>query len=131
MDGGGEAYALARPSGRPMVLNLWGSWCPPCGEELPAFQRLHTDAHGKLTVLGVVTEDSAKGSVVAARELGVTFANVYDREGKVRRAIGRNALPVTLFVDAGARVRHVYNGVPLDDAALRALVQKHLGVVVS
>jgi thiol-disulfide isomerase/thioredoxin len=130
MDGSGSEFVLDQPTGVPMVVNLWGSWCPPCGKELPAFQRLHTDAAGKVRVLGVVTEDSPEKSIAAAKELQLTFANVYDRQGRVRQALGRNALPVTLFVDARGVITHTYNGEPVDDALLRALVEKHLRVVL-
>jgi thiol-disulfide isomerase/thioredoxin len=131
MDGSGTDYVLDRPTGVPMVVNLWGSWCPPCGKELPAFQRLHADAAGKVRVLGVVTEDSPEKSVAAAKELKLTFANVYDRQGRLRQALGRNALPVTLFVDARGSITYIYNGEPVDDALLRVLVEKHLRVVLA
>lgn len=134
MDGSGGEVRLDRPTGRPTVVNLWGSWCPPCGEELPAFQRLHADAGGpggRLVVLGVVTEDVAAGSVQAGRAVGVTFANVFDRQGAVRKALGVNRMPVTAFVGADGRVRHVHSTSTLTDDQLRQLVAEHLGVRVA
>ncbi len=63
MDGSGHSFSFRTSLVKPLVVNLWGSWCPPCGQELPAFQRLYEAAgRGKdasLRVLGVVTEDSA------------------------------------------------------------------------
>lgn len=130
MDGSGQEHPLDRPTGAPTVVNLWASWCPPCGKELPAFQRLHEAAAGRVAVLGVVSEDSPTVSVRAGRDIGLTFPQLYDRGGRVRSALGRNALPVTVFLDASGAVRHVYNGTPLDDAALRALVAQHLGLAL-
>lgn len=131
MDGSGAMVELARATGKPMVVNLWASWCAPCGREMPAFQRLQDAAGDRLTVLGVSTEDSAGRAVSAAQEIDVRFANVYDREGAVRRGLRVNGLPATVFVDSDGRIVHVYNSTPLEDAGLRELVQRHLGVTVT
>ena len=48
----------------------------------------------------------------------------------MRRQLARNALPITLFVDATGRVRHIDNTGALDDDSLSALVERHLGVPV-
>ncbi|SHN03602.1 TlpA family protein disulfide reductase [Cryptosporangium aurantiacum] len=130
MDGSGSTVTVGAPTGRPLVLNLWGSWCPPCGEELPAFVRLSRTAGDRLTVVGVNTSDDAKRAVAAAGDLDVTFANVFDRGERVRKALSVNALPATAFVAADGRVVHVYRGTPLTDTTLRALVRQHLGVQV-
>jgi thiol-disulfide isomerase/thioredoxin len=127
MDGSGPV-TLDRATSVPLVVNLWGSWCGPCAKELPAFQRLHSSGTGKVAVLGVVTRDSAAASVAAAKDLKLTFPNVHDPKSTVREAIGRNALPVTLFVTRQGRVAHVYNGQPLTDGSLRELVKRYLGV---
>jgi thiol-disulfide isomerase/thioredoxin len=130
MDGSGTEMRLDRGVGTPMVVNLWATWCAPCAEELPAFQRLHTDAGDRLVVLGVVTDSAAARSVEAARDLDLTFANVYDRKSTVMTGLRRTSLPVTAFVGASGRVEHVYTGPALTDAALRELVRTHLDVVV-
>ncbi len=128
MDGSGASFPLRRDVGMPMVINLWGSWCPPCGRELPAFVALHEAAAGKLLVMGVVTEDSATRAKEAGHELGVKFPNVYDRSGALRRALGVHALPVTLFVGASGELRKLYAGPVLDVDSLRHQVGRQLGV---
>lgn len=130
LDRDGGQYPLDRATGRAVVINVWASWCPPCATELPAFQRLAAVAPDTVTVLGVVSEDSRDRAIAAAADLGITFGTVYDRAGQLRRAMGRNALPLTLFVDAAGRLRHVYNGPPLDDATLRELAVAHTGVAL-
>ena len=130
MDGSGRSVSLDRPVGTPTVVNLWATWCAPCAEELPAFQRLHADAGDQLVVLGVVTDSAAAQSVAAAKDLHLSFANVYDRESAVLKGLRRASLPVTAFVGADGSIRHVYTGPALTDTALRDLVREHLGVVV-
>ena len=130
MDGSGRDVRLDRPTGVPMVVNLWAPWCGPCAEELPAFQRLHVAARDQLVVLGVVTDSAAAQSVSAAKDFQLGFANVYDRGSAVLRGLKRASLPVTVFVGPDGGVRHVYTGPALTDSALRALVRTHLDVVV-
>ncbi len=127
---GGRPVALAAPSGTPTVVNLWASWCAPCRTELPVFQRLSTAAPGRVRVLGVVTADTRSAALALAEDLHVTFPAVYDAEGRLSKALGRTALPITLFVDPGGRLTHVYNGTALDDASLAALVRRYLKVDV-
>jgi thiol-disulfide isomerase/thioredoxin len=130
MDGSGTRMSLARGTGVPTVVNLWAPWCGPCAQELPAFQRLHADAGGRLGVLGVVTASDGTRSVEAAEDLHLTFPNVYDRDEIVLRGVGERTLPVTVLVGADGRVREVYRGGVLTDRALRALVRTHLGLDV-
>jgi thiol-disulfide isomerase/thioredoxin len=126
---GGE-YALSRPTGAPSLVTLWASWCAPCGEELPVFGEVARGAAGRVGVLGVVTEDSAPRAIGAARDARATFPTVYDRGGRLLRALGKNALPVTIFVDPEGRVRHVYQGPALDRERLIALMRQYLGVSI-
>jgi hypothetical protein len=81
-------------------------------------------------VLGVVTKDSARASVEAAKDIHLTFPSVLDSQSTVEGALGRVALPITVFVDTRGQVTSVYNSVPLTDATLRAQIRQHLGVDV-
>jgi thiol-disulfide isomerase/thioredoxin len=122
----GGAQTRLRTLGRPAVINLWGSWCPPCRRELPA---LNTYARrGTVLVLGVVTADtrSAAGSIVD--EFGLGFPNLYDREGKLHKAIGSLPLPITLFVAADGTVAYTHRAGALDEAGFERLAHEHLGV---
>ena len=109
------------------VVNVWASWCAPCRKELPAFQR-YAKQHKTPQVLGVVSGDTREASLALARDLGVTFPTLYDKDASLIRALGRNALPVTLFITPGGELAYVYNGEPLTEDGLAALVDKHLGV---
>jgi len=114
----------------PAVVNLWGSWCGPCREELPAFQRFADRAAGKVTVVGVDIRDSRSAASSLGADLGVTYPNLFDPSEELRAKLGVSALPATLFVDRDGRVRHLYNSTALDDATLATLAAKHLGVTL-
>lgn len=128
---GGRPVRLSQLSG-PVVVNLWASWCPSCREELPAFQALSRRAEGKVTVLGVVTQDDRDRAISVAEDLGLRFPAVIDGDGKlgaelVRLRKATSALPVTLFV-TGGKIVYAYQGKALTTASLDSLVDKYLGV---
>ncbi|HEY8450967.1 MAG: TlpA disulfide reductase family protein [Micromonosporaceae bacterium] len=124
---GGEPVDLSRLAG-PAVVNLWASWCEPCRDELPVLQRFADRAAGRVHVVGVVTEDTRTRAVWLALDTGVTFPSVHDVDGRLHDRLPAVGLPVTLFVDADGRIRHLHNA-PLDDGTLAELAAEHLGVV--
>jgi thiol-disulfide isomerase/thioredoxin len=126
---GGAPVALRDVAG-PAVINVWASWCGPCRKELPAFQRLSDRATGQLQVVGVNTRDSRSGAQSIGEDFGVRFPILVDQGDALQRELRRNAFPLTLFVDARGRIRHIDSTGALDDAQLATLVRQHLGVAV-
>jgi thiol-disulfide isomerase/thioredoxin len=111
---------------RPAVINLWGSWCTPCRKELPA---LNTFAQkNTVLVVGIATEDSrsAAGSIVD--DLALSFPNLYDRDGKLHKALGSLPMPITLFLNADGTVAYTHRAGALDTAGFEQLAREHLGV---
>ncbi|AYF31181.1 alkyl hydroperoxide reductase [Micromonospora tulbaghiae] len=126
---GGTPVSLRDVKG-PAVINVWASWCPPCRKELPAFQRLSERADGRFQVIGVNSRDSRGGAQSIGEDYGVDFPMLLDQGDAFQRALGRNAFPLTVLVDADGRIRHTDATGALDDARLAALLQRHLGVRV-
>jgi thiol-disulfide isomerase/thioredoxin len=113
----------------PAVINLWGSWCSPCRAELPAMQQLADRAAGKLTVAGVDTFDRREAAASFGVDSKVVMPTLFDPEKKLIGALGRNQLPVTIFLgeDGTAHVESL----PLDDTRLDDLVKTWTGVTVT
>ncbi|MEH1099240.1 TlpA family protein disulfide reductase [Micromonospora sp. CPCC 205561] len=126
---GGAPVALRDLRG-PAVVNVWASWCPPCREELPAFQRLSERAAGRLQVIGVNNQDGRESAQAIGEDFGIRFPVLVDQGESFKRALNRKAVPLTVFVDGQGRVRHVDSSGALDDARLAELVRRHLGVTV-
>lgn len=112
---------------RPAIVNLWASWCTPCRTELPA---LNTYAQ-KATVLvvGVNTEDSRTGAGSIVDDLKLGFPTLYDREGRLHKALGSLPMPITLFVAADGTVAYTHRSGALDTAGFEQLAREHLGAV--
>jgi thiol-disulfide isomerase/thioredoxin len=127
---GGDRVDLAAGPAVPTVVTIWASWCAPCREELPEFQRYADRAGPQVRVYGVVSGDTRAAATALARELGVRFPTLYDGSGLLMKRLGRASLPVTLFIDPHGRLAYLYNDVPLHGPELDRLTETHLGVVV-
>jgi cytochrome c biogenesis protein CcmG, thiol:disulfide interchange protein DsbE len=125
---GGGSLDLGRAPGVPTVLNLWGSWCLPCREELPIMQQFADAAAGHVRVMGVISKDGRPQSESFAKDAGVTFPSAFDAQGDLMTDLGLNALPYTYFLDADGAVVYTQVGPVASVDALRALAAEHLGV---
>ncbi|MDK3257344.1 TlpA family protein disulfide reductase [Blastococcus capsensis] len=125
---GGGSLDLARAPGAPMVVNLWGSWCPPCREEMPVLQEFAELAGDEVRMLGVISKDGLPQAASFAEDAGVTFPSAFDGDGELMAELGINVLPFTYFVDAGGALVHTEAGPVGSLDELRGLVVQHLGV---
>ena len=125
--GGGE-LDLARAPGVPTVVNLWGSWCAPCREELPLFQGLADVAGEQVRVVGVISKDGVPQAESFATDAGVMFPSAFDGEGDLMAGLGINVLPHTYFLDADGGLVFTQVGPVTSLDELRGLVAEHLGV---
>ncbi len=119
----GQAQTLAQAArGRPVVINLWASWCGPCREEMPALaaaQQRHPDV-GFLFVNQGETPEKIRWYL--ARE-GLALQEVWlDPASDLGRAISSASLPTTLFLDPQGRRVDAHTGV-LSAASLQARVE--------
>ncbi len=127
---GGPGFALPEDlRGRPLVLNVWASWCVPCRREMPAFQSVYLRARGTVGFLGVdyLDEDSAARRLAA--DTGVTYPLAADPKGTQVAKLGVTALPTTLFFSADGVLRGRRFG-ELTADRLRAAIRTYLGVEV-
>ena len=126
--GGGPPVDLrSAPPGRPTLVNVWGSWCAPCADEMPDLVAFHDRARERVGLVGVLTTDTLQRGLAFSRDFGVRYPSVVDDDGEVLRAFPPGP-PVTLFLDAGGRVVHTRSGAFADLAEIEELVAEHLGV---
>ena len=96
--------------GRVVVLNVWGSWCPPCRKEAPDLQAASVELKSRgVQFLGINTnEKDAAQALAFQRTFGVTFPSLADDGGAallaLRGAVAPNAVPTTLVLDPQGRI---------------------------
>lgn len=102
-DNQGAPVALHDYVGKPLVVNLWATWCPPCRREMPALAEAQRSETG-LTFLFVNQGEGERTIAEFLASQGLGLENVLlDAGGQLGQQIGSAALPVTLFYDAEGR----------------------------
>lgn len=116
--------------GKPLVINVWASWCGPCRDEMGSLDRLARRYNGKqFNIIGISTDDYADKAQRFVVETGVSFDNYLDRNLLLENMLGANRIPLTLLVDAKGRVlKKVYGARAWDSPENKALLAKTLGV---
>lgn len=128
--GGGPAVRLRGPaSGVPTLVNVYGSWCGPCQEEMPTLAAFAREAGARVRLVGIDTEDDPTQALPFARDFGQHWPAVVDDDKRVLLGYG-GAPPVTLLLDGRGHVVYVQHGAFRDLAAVRAAVATHLAVRV-
>lgn len=106
--------------GTPLVVNMWGSWCPPCRDEAPMLAAAHEEFGEQIQFLGIDIQDDRAGAIAFIREFGWRFPSVVDPAwpSRFRSELGFLGQPNTLFYDASGELVSTWQG-PLTEAALR------------
>ena len=101
-DGSGNDVKLSDLFGKPIVLNFWASWCPPCKSEMPHFEKVFQEMGDEVTFMMVDMvggrETKASGQKYIA-EQGFTFPVYYDEAQDAAGTYGISAIPTTIFID--------------------------------
>ena len=97
---GGQLVSLENHKNKPLVLNFWASWCPPCRDETPGMERIWRKYEDQgVVILGINVQDGEKEAERYISEFGVTFSNALDLDGSITVDYGVTGLPVTFFID--------------------------------
>jgi cytochrome c biogenesis protein CcmG, thiol:disulfide interchange protein DsbE len=85
-----------------VVLNFWGSWCPPCRAEMPALESVHHELGDRVTFVGIDEEDTRPAALNFLHHVGVTYPSGFDGDGGVgQRAFHIDGTPITYFFSRG------------------------------
>jgi thiol-disulfide isomerase/thioredoxin len=112
----------------PALVNVWGSWCGPCKDEMPIFVDFYSKHSESVGLIGISVEEA---DIQDARDFvekyGVTWPNLYDADGATRTTLGMG-VPITLFIDEKGEIVYRKIGVVTTIEELENETRKYLGV---
>ena len=112
----------------PALVNVWGSWCGPCKDEMPIFVDFYSKYKEKVSLIGISVEEADLQDARDFVELyGMSWPNLIDPDGSTRGTLGMG-VPITLFIDAQGAVVYRKIGVVTTIEELERDTQKYLGV---
>jgi len=122
----GESVRLSDFHGKPVILNFWATWCPPCREEMPALEEIWQQyGAGGVVVLGV---DQGESTAVVERfireNVDTSFPILMDSNHAVGNSYFVRSLPTTFFIDRNGFIQEIRIGGPLSLAFLQDQVRK-------
>ena len=120
----GPAQTLANFRGRPLIINVWASWCGPCREEMASLERLAWRAERRdFAIIGISTDDYPEQALRLLKLRNATISHFIDTRMEMERMLGASRLPLTVLVSADGRVlEKVYGARQWDSAdALRLI----------
>ncbi len=104
LDLSGKSVKLNDFRGKNIILNFWASWCPPCREEMPEFQRIYSENQDKIVVVGVNLQESKENAEAFVKKLGITFPILLDPDAQVKDMYNVFTQPVTYFIDSNGKI---------------------------
>lgn len=131
VDGGADALRdrLDALRGYPVVINKWGSWCPPCQREFPVFQEVSASKGKTVAFLGIDGADPTEDAEAFLAEFPVSYPSYVDdgREDVAEVVEAAGPFPQTAFVRADGEVEIVVAKEYRTVAELEADIEKYLG----
>ncbi len=110
-DFSGKTVRLADYRGRPVLINLWASWCPPCRAEMPDLVKFYEQHQAEgLVVLAVNSADQRDKAEAFMENQPMPFPALYDPKGRVMDAFGVQGLPTTFLIDRKGQVQFAWTG---------------------
>jgi thiol-disulfide isomerase/thioredoxin len=107
----GPPRSLSSYRGRPLIINVWASWCGPCRAEAASLERLAwSEAGSRYVVIGISIDDDRNAALKWLRHSNATVSHYIDSRLTLEHMLGASTIPLTVFVDSGGRVVARFNG---------------------
>ncbi|HYO48843.1 MAG TPA: redoxin domain-containing protein [Chloroflexia bacterium] len=127
----GESVSLASLRGKPVWINFWATWCPPCREEMPEMQQYYEKYHAQgLAIVGVNVQESDSQVQQYLKEGAYTWTFVLDAKGTTTDRYLVGGLPSHFFIDAEGVVQAIHMGGLENMAGRKAPVEEYLAKIM-
>jgi thiol-disulfide isomerase/thioredoxin len=126
----GPPKRLAEFRGRPLIINVWASWCGPCKSEMQSLERLAwLEPAGRFAVIGISTDDYPDEALGLLKQTNATISQFIDTQLQMEHLLGATRLPLTVLVGADGRVLDkVYGAREWDSPDALRLIGKTFGI---
>ncbi|MBE6632639.1 MAG: TlpA family protein disulfide reductase [Ruminococcaceae bacterium] len=108
LDVEGNKVSLNQKIGKPIVLNFWASWCPPCKAEMPDFEKAYKQYGSDVEFMMINSTDGKRETVETAKQFieskGYSFPIYFDTEFEASFAYETYSLPTTYFIDRNGNI---------------------------
>ena len=130
LDKDGNTVRLSEKFGKPIVINFWATWCPPCKQELPDFDKLCKEYGDRVVFMMVNLTDGYRDTVDGTKRFvsgkGYTFPVYFDTKDNAASAYNVSSIPQTTFIDAKGNIYTTRIGA-MNEATLRSYLNSLLG----
>ena len=130
LDKDGNTVRLSDKFGKPVVINFWATWCPPCKQELPDFDKLCKEYGDRVVFMMVNLTDGYRDTVDGTKRFvsgkGYTFPVYFDTKDNAASAYNVSSIPQTTFIDAKGNIYTTRIGA-MSEATLRSYLNALLG----
>ncbi|WP_156291974.1 TlpA disulfide reductase family protein [Oceanobacillus salinisoli] len=107
----GDKVKLSDLRGKPVMLNFWATWCPPCRVEMPDMQKFHEENEVAVLAVNLFDTEMNKENVRKfVDEFGLTFQIGMDGDGEVAAKYRINPIPTTYMIDSEGVIQHIAFG---------------------
>lgn len=111
--GDGREWRVADFAGKPTLVNLWATWCPPCVVELPSLQKLAEHYEGRMNVIAISIEPEKSPEEITSflekRLLG-SFAAYVDTGGTMMQNLGLSGIPTSFLIGSDGQILYRFEG---------------------
>lgn len=106
-----ETKSISEYKGKPLIINVWASWCGPCRDEMGSLERLAKRYNGNMfNIIGISIDDYRNKATTFLDQADVSFENYIDHELKMENMLGADMVPLTVLVNADGRILRKVRG---------------------
>ena len=121
----GKTTKLSDLRDKPVYLNFWATWCPPCVKELPHIQAKYEQYKDRIHFLAISVDSEQEAPAQFISSKGYTFTVGYGNEREISRAYNIEAIPASYIIGTDGTIKAQIVG-SMDEVDLESFLQKGL-----